>query len=168
MTNKTSHIDTSSEQRIKQLKAILYLLQTNLEGFKDEVDRSYDLLVKIGEKTDFTKSIEKMLNDPLGNLGDISSNIDEQVKTIINTIAKGFFKENQSLISSVYRSNTSLNELHYSIVLKDDNIENRNKIFEFLDKLDLLDISTKYPIYFQFVPAELVSKINYIEEIKLD
>ncbi len=83
-------------------------------------------------------------------------------------MVKTYFKENNSIISSVYRSKTALNDLHYSIVLKEDNMENRNKIFQFFDNFDLLDISTKYPIYFQFVPVELTGKINYAEEIKFD
>lgn len=167
MSETFQNIDTSSDKQIKSLKAILYLLQTNLEGFKDEVDRSYELL-KIGEKTDLTKKLEKTLNNPLGHLGEISMNIDEQVKNIIDTFAKSFFKQNQKLISSVYRSKTSLNELHYSIVLKEDNIDNRTQVFEFLNKFDLFDLSSKYPVFFQFVPVELVNNINYAEELKLD
>jgi len=61
-----------------------------------------------------------------------------------------------------------LNDLHYSIVLKNDNIENRNKIFDFFDKFDLLDISNKYPVYFQFVPVELIEKILVSESVKLE
>ena len=164
MEEKMEDIHTASEKKLQQLKHILYLLQSNLEEFKEEVDRSYALL-QIGEKTEFTKSIEKRLSDPLGDFSNISDKIDQEVKGIIKSMAKNFFSRNKSLVEKVLLSNTSLNHLHYSIVLKDDNIDNRNIIFEFLNRYDLLDMGNKYPVYFQFIPTELAHKINSIEEI---
>ena len=37
----TLHDSASADTQLKQLQAILYLLQENLEKFKEEVDRSY-------------------------------------------------------------------------------------------------------------------------------
>ena len=164
MEEKMEDINTASEKKLQQLKHILYLLQSNLEEFKDEVDRSCALL-QIGEKTEFTRSIEKMLSDPLGDFSNISEKIDHEVKGIIKSMAKNFFNGNRALIEKVLISNTSLNHLHYSIILKEDNIDNRNAIFEFLNRYDLLDMTNKYPVYFQFIPTELAHKINSIEEI---
>jgi len=158
---------TAVDHKVGQLKAILYLLQTNLEEFKEEVDRSYELL-KIGEKTDLSKKLEDTLEDPINSIFKLSSNIDHQIKEIVDRIVKAFLKHNSSIIQSAYKTKTSLNDLHYSIVLNSDDIENRNKIFDFFDKFDLLDISTKYPVYFQFVPAELIDKILTCESIRLD
>lgn len=160
-------ISASADQKLGQLKAILYLLQTNLEEFKDEVDRSYELL-KIGEITNLTKEIETTLSNPMGNVFQVSNNIDGQVKHILDIFVKSFLRYNKQILTSVYRSKTSMNDLHYSIILKEDNVDNRNKIFDFFDKYDLYDISSKYPVYFQFVPEELISKLNYSEELKLD
>jgi hypothetical protein len=158
---------TNAEQQLGQLKGILYLLQNKLEEFKEEVDRSYELL-KIGELTDLSKKIESTLSNPVGSVFHVSNKIDDQVKHIIDKFVSSFLRIKKPYITAAYRSKTSLNDLHYSIVLKDDNIENRNKVFDFFDKYDLLDISSKYPVYFQFVPIELVEKINYSEELKLD
>jgi hypothetical protein len=158
-------ISANADQKLEQLKAILYLLQTNLEEFKDEVDRSYELL-KIGEMTQLTKKIEGTLSNPIDSISQVSANIDKQVKHIVDIFVQSFFRRNKALLSSAYRSKTSLNDLHYSIVLKEDSIDNRNKLFDFFDRYDLLEISSKYPVYFQFVPVELVGKINYSEELK--
>ena len=158
---------TAVDHKVGQLKAILYLLQTNLEEFKDEVDRSYELL-KVGEKTDLSKKIENTIEDPINSIFKLSSNIDDQIKEIVDRIVKAFLKHNSQVIQGAYRTKTSLNDLHYSIVLKNDNIENRNKIFDFFDKFDLLDISNKYPVYFQFVPVELIEKILVSESVKLE
>jgi hypothetical protein len=157
---------TAVDNKLGQLRAILYLLQTNLEGFRDEVDRSYELL-KIGEKTDLSKKIEDSIDDPLTSIFNISSNIDEQVRDIVDRLVKSFLRHNAEIIQNAYRTKTSMNDLHYSIVLKTDDINNRNKIFDFFDKFDLLDISKKYPVYFQFVPVELAAKIRISESLNL-
>lgn len=164
---KRQEISTNAEQQLGQLKGILYLLQNKLEEFKDEVDRSYELL-KIGELTNLSKEIENTLSNPVDSVFQVSNNIDSQVKHIIDRFVNSFLRINKPLIVSAYKSKTSLNDLHYSIVLKEDNMDNRNRVFDFFDRYDLLDISTKYPVYFQFVPIELVEKINYSEELKLD
>ncbi len=75
-------------------------------------------------------------------------------------MAKNFFNRNKSLIEKVLIRSTSLNHLHYSIILKEDNIDNRNAIFGLLNRYDLLDITNKYPVYFQFISTELTHKIN--------
>ena len=160
-------IKVGVDHKVGQLKAILYLLQTNLEEFKDEVDRSYELL-KVGEKTNLSKKIENTMEDPINSIFKLSSNVDNQIKEIVDRIVKAFLKHNSEIIQGAYRTKTSLNDLHYSIVLKKDDIGNRNKIFDFFDKFDLLDISSKYPVYFQFVPIELIDKILINEPVNLE
>ena len=158
---------TTDQNVLGNLRAILYLLQTHLEEFKDEVDRSYALL-QVGEMTELSKHIEETLNNPFENVYQVSSNIDEQVKYIVDKFVKSFLRFNKSIIHTAFRSTTILNDLHYSIVLQEDNIENRSRIFEFLDKFDSQDIATRYPVYIQFVPVELMDKVKFNEEIKLD
>lgn len=92
----------------------------------------------------------------------------EDFNTAIKDLAKAFFMHNKSIIEKVFFSSLSVNNLHYSIVLKDDNIDSRNSIFEFLNSYDLLVVADKYPIYFQIIPAELAHKINSEELTLLD
>ena len=101
-----------AEHRMGQLKAILYLLQTNLEDFKDEVDRSYELL-RLGEKTDLSKQIENSLDNPLQSIFGMSASVDVQVKQIIDRIVKSFFRKNASLIHQAMRSKMQNQDLHY-------------------------------------------------------
>ena len=165
-TNTNFEISTGSDQKLGQLKAILYLLQENVEKYKDEIDGSYELL-KTGEMTDLTKKIDETLSNPLKMLSDVSDDLDQKVKQFVDLFVRVFLRKNKAYINSAFRSKTSFNDLHYSIVLKEDNMDNRNKIFEFLDMYDLMDISKKYPVYFQFVPHELIGKIQQIEELKI-
>lgn len=154
------------DSRIGELKAILYLLQSHLEGFKAEVDNGYELL-KIGEKTGLAKEIEETIDDPLGRIFGISTEIEAQAKSIIDRIVQGFLKSKSNSIETAFRTKTSMNDLHYCIVLKDDTMENRAEIFDFYDRYDLLDISARYPVDFQFVPANLIGKIETIAPIAL-
>jgi hypothetical protein len=153
------------EVKDKRLKAILYLLQERLEEFKREVDRSYELL-SIGELTDLSKQIkESITSGPLSGIIDVSNDIDMKMKQLLDSFVVSFFKYRQDVIDTVLRCENSSHELYYAITLKEDDIDNRNKIFEFYDKYDLLDISNRYPIYFQFVPKELRKKIKVGEMI---
>lgn len=154
------------DPKVGQLKAILFLLQTNLEEFKGDVDRSYSLL-QIGEKTPLLKSIENTLDNPMRAIFEMSSSIDDKVKSIIDRFVRFFLIEKRSLIRAAYNSKNSSNNLHYSIVLKDDVIENRNLILDFFDNFHEMEISERYPVYFQFIPIELVKKISLGEEIQL-
>ena len=159
--------DIKSDSKLDQLKAILYLLQTNLEEFKDEVDASYALL-NIGEKTPLSKKLEKTLENPVKDIFQFSNKIDNQVNQILDKIIRGYFKKNYSSVEKVFKTREGINDLHYSIVLKEDNIKNRDVFFEFLNTIDLANISQKHNVYFQFIPSQLVDKIEFSEEIKFE
>lgn len=164
---KDSVLDIKKDNKLGQLKAILYLLQTNLEEFKDEVDSSYELL-KIGEKTSLSKKIEKSIDNPLEDIFEFSSKIDNQVNYILDRVIRSYLRKNTNLVDKAFKTKDNWNDLHYSIVLKEDNLHNRTKLFTFLDNFDVMDISQKHPIYFQFIPKNLIHRINYNEEIKID
>lgn len=160
-----SDISASADPKSGEVQAMLNWLRTYAKERQNEAALSSKVL-EAGATTNLTRSIEEMLSDPVGSLYKISNAVDTPMKELVNTLVQIFFKINKALLSSAYRSKTPLNKFHYSIVLKEDNMENRNKIFDFLDMYDLLGFSNKYPVYFQFVPAELASKVNYSEELK--
>lgn len=162
-----SVLDIKKDNKLGQLKAILYLLQTNLEELKDEVDSSYELL-KIGEKTSFSEKLLKKIDNPIKDIFEFSSNIDDQVDYILDRVVRGYLKKKHDIIDRAFKTKESINDLHYSIVLKEDNTENRMAIFSFLNNFDLMDITEKHPIYFQFIPRKLIDKINYSEEVKFE
>jgi uncharacterized FlgJ-related protein len=49
----------------EKLHAFFYLLQEDLDKFKAEVEKSYDLFRKIGKKTELTQLIEENIKNPL-------------------------------------------------------------------------------------------------------
>ena len=99
---------------------------------------------------------------------DISKKIDAEIINIIEKYVSAFMIQQKSKLTTVLKSCPDNNKLYYSIVLKEDTTENRLAIFDFLDKYELLGISDKFPIQFQFVPDRLISKINYKEQLELN
>jgi hypothetical protein len=100
----------------------------------------------------------------MGNLNNITNSIDDHIKNIVDSFVVSFLKNNNK-IKSAYKSKTYLNELHYSIVLSEDNSETRNSIFDFYDIYSEVPFSNKYPVSLQIVPVELIGKININHQI---
>jgi hypothetical protein len=159
--NSVSEVTT-----IDQVKTILFILQEKLAEFSTEVDRSYKLL-KIGEKTQFTKELEATISNPLENVFTTSKSVDLIINNLIEKFVESFLKMRLPLIHKAYKSEKSKNDHYYFLVLIQDNIEVRDKIFDFYDKYNLIDISTKHPVYFHFCTTELISKIDSLREINL-
>jgi hypothetical protein len=73
-----------------------------------------------------------------------------------------------SLIQFAGRTN---DDLHYSIVLNEDTMDNRSILFEFFNVYDSFEIqrghpiSEKYPVLFQFVPFSLIQNVHIKTEI---
>ena len=162
-----SSVETNVDQKVSQIKAILYLLQTSTEEFKKELDRAYALL-KIGKKTSLAQKIENIMDDPFSSIFQISCDVDNQAKILIDRLVRSFLEFNKGIILHAFRTKTYFDDLHYSIILKEDNLANREKMFEFFEKYDLLDISIRFPVYFQYIPIELMEKFAYSEEINLN
>ncbi|HVA99163.1 MAG TPA: hypothetical protein VNG53_09730 [Bacteroidia bacterium] len=162
---KSSQLTQSNllEQQQSPITAILYLLQNYLEKAKDEVDSTY-ALHKIGEKTELANKIEATIANPIENFYNISKSIEENCNALLDTIAIKFFSKHRNVLSKVYKKNQN-GHLHYSIVLKKDNAENRNVIFDFFDTNPVSDVIYKFPIYFQFTSDESINK--NISEVKL-
>jgi len=72
----------------------------------------------------------------------------------------------KNLIQEVLKTKSD-SDLHYCIVLREDTFENRNKVFSILDIYDGIEFSSLFPVEFQFIPADLVSKIEFTEKITL-
>jgi hypothetical protein len=156
----TSDIEAAQSQ---QIHAILFQLDKELDSFTKEVQRSY-ALYKIGEKTDFIKHIESMLEKPVDNILSISQNIDYVVVSFLENIVSKFLKSKKNIVQEAYKTKTiNKSHLYYTIVLKKDTIKNRNEVFSFLDKYDMNEISVKYPIFFKFIDNNLLNGF-YLEK----
>jgi hypothetical protein len=155
---------STCENRDGIIKGRLFVLQQALEDLKNDVDRSYELH-KIGEKTEIINQIEKMLDNPLNSIFEMSEGFDKFINSIIENLVKGFLNTKKELIKSIYSEKTNSNDLFYAIVLNNDNTENRSAILRFYDFFYTLDISKKYPVSLQFVHFSLENKLSKFKQI---
>ncbi len=152
-----------------KIRVMLSVFKDLLESFRDEAEKSIALL-DVSVKTPLSEHIEKSLKrTPLEGMTNLSCEIDDQIKHIIEMAVIASFKINKGIIKGAYKTKTDFNDLHFCIVLNDDNIENRDKIFEFYETYELNEryILEKFPVYFQFVPDNLISKISTHDSISL-
>lgn len=143
-----------------QVEVILYFLKQVLETFKTDVDSSHEL-IQLGAKTKLSQSIEDSIEDPLKNMLDAAKNFDEIIIDFLDkNVIKKFLTKRIDIIDSVHKLTPERQNLHYLIVLKQDNSESRDSVFDFFDKYDYLDVSKKYPVYFQFISKDFYPEIK--------
>lgn len=152
------------ENNDNAVKDILLKLKDIHTDCANDAQFSSDLFA-LGAHTKLTKTVEKLINSPLDSLYELTNEMDDKLKTVVDSIVKSYFTFKKDIIANVYKSSSEVNILHYSIVLKQDNIANRSTMFDFFDTYDNIALSNKYPVYFQFTPQELIEKIKIKEEV---
>jgi hypothetical protein len=153
----------------EKLHAFFYLLQEDLDKFKAEVEKSYDLFRKIGKKTELTQLIEENIKNPSKGFFANANEVNQVAFAIVNAQVIMHFKSNNEIIYKGIRIVKRIDDsLRYYIVLKKDSQENRRKIYSFFDKYAVSELSNKFPVYIEFIPKELAGKINVdFKEINL-
>ncbi len=161
--------DKKEQVNSERIKSILFLLESFLDDYKNEIQNSSALL-DVDIKTELSKKIENTLNNPLHGIYNVSLEIDNQIKQLVELLVIAHFKKHQKIIKEAYKTKTAFNDLHYCIVLINDNEDTRNELFSFYDKYELLeaDFAHKYPVHFQFVPYELIGKMFVSHKIELN
>ncbi len=157
--------DTAVKERLYKF---FYLLQDDLEKFKVEVEKSYELF-KIGEKTPFTEALEDYAKNPAQGFFKNATEVNKVALSIINGWVTIHFKKNSDVLAKALHFQKSADGgLYYYVTLKKDSSDNRRKILEFFDRYDVTGFSFRYPVFIQFVPKELVGKISVdLKEITL-
>ncbi len=161
---------SSKQQSIdEKLHAFFYYLQEDLDKFKSEVEKSYELYRKIGKKTELTQLIEENIKNPSKGFLANADEVNQVAFAIVNAQVIMHFKSNNEVISKVFQIVRKIDgALRYFVVLKKDNLSNRRKIYTFFDKYGVSDLANKFPVYIEFISKDLVSKINVgVKEISL-
>lgn len=152
----------------ERLHKFFYLLQDDLEKFKNEVEKSYELF-KVGEKTALTEAIEDHVKNPTKGFFANANEVTKVAMSVINGWVTIHFKKNSDILSkAVHYQKNADGGLYYYVALKKDTSENRRRILEFFDRYDVTGLSFRYPVFIQFVPKDLIAKINVdLKEITL-
>ena len=146
------------------LNSILDAYANFLDKKKEELDLS-KFMLNNGAKTELAIGFENMAKDPIGEMFTLTSKIEDLTKEILNKIVKGFFASKSELIETAFKTETSTNDLHYCIVLKEDSPAKRIELYSFLSNYELFEYAIRFPIYFQIVPKDLQVNIPIKEEI---
>lgn len=154
-----------SDLKRRQLKGLLFSLQAFLEGQIEEVDKAY-ALNEIGEKTDLTRSLELFIEKPLDQFVDSFDHISEFILEFLHKVATNHFIIKKDLIQDVYYLNDR-SVSYYSIILKNDNFENREELNKFLDLYEEEGVSEKFRIIFNFIDKDMFSGLINPKKIDL-
>lgn len=155
----------SNSKRDEDIQLILSLLQNRVDELKDDVYVSKELLQN-GVKTELSSEIEGTLENPIRAMTSVKKDIDGKIASLITTILKGLFEAHKEIIKEAYKTSQASypSHLHFCIVLREDNAQNRNRIFNILDWYDSYEFAPYFQVDFQFVPEELASCLSYSEK----
>lgn len=144
---------------------ILQAVGSRVHELKNNISTSQELL-KLGVDTNLTTELRNLLKDPLSKMLSLRVDIDNTISELLTFVITRYFKNHEDIIEKAFRTDTGKNDLHFSIVLKNDNFENREIIFNLLrDYKYSTDLWDLLPLYIQFIPIDLVEKIKNKEDI---
>ncbi len=113
------------------------------------------MLLDVNIQDAFSKRISDIMNKPLTSSFEALQGIEMAIKDMLNKSVEDFLGSNRKNIKKVYRLKHNGTVLHYSIILKDDDLHKRSKLYSFISDYKNTKISARFPIVFQSIPKEL-------------
>lgn len=144
-----------------QLKELVSHYSDFLSGEKNNAEIGGQML-DMGSKTELVQKLEGFLLNPWKFAIAQKQNADDNLFSMVDDFILFFLNQYKEihLIKSAFRKINRSNNLFYGIVLNDDNFENRERVFHFLNFYTTLDLSERVPVYFQIIPPHLESKFS--------
>ncbi|AEW02213.1 hypothetical protein Niako_5984 [Niastella koreensis GR20-10] len=150
--------DLSSGKSDPVISLLLQALDNRADQLKQDIAISQEM-VKLGIDTDLIGLIKKVVDNPLNTLMEGRNTLDSHVAGIFTAIIKSYLERHKDKVYKAFRTETKSNDLHFTIILNEDNFENREILLEILVAYHQTQFAELYPIYFQFAPKDLESKI---------
>ncbi len=118
---------------------------------------------------EFAKSLQANFsnNDIDALIKSFNDSENDSILDVINESVITYFSFKKHLLNSVYKVNTSANDLFYCVVLKENSREVRNEIFQFYRNYDTYEISNKIPVIIQFIPDHLTQHLEDAQLVSL-
>lgn len=113
------------------------------------------MLLDVNIQDAFSKRISDIMDKPLISSFDALQGIEIAIKDMLNKSVEDFLESNKKNIKKVYRLKHAGTVLHYSIILKDDDLHKRSTLYNFISDYKNTKISARFPIVFQSIPKEL-------------
>lgn len=161
-----THVNSPRSNDENQLMEFIRQYGERASEHKTNADLSCQLL-QMGTKTEFAQKLEEVLLNPIGAITEIKKKVDNEVLSVVDNLFRLFITKakEDNLINTAFRNSKTSNEIRYGIVLKEDNFETRTSVFTFLNFYSTLDLADQIHVYFQFIPEELLEKIDNKEYI---
>jgi hypothetical protein len=151
-------MDTITQKETKpktdELKDMVGMLKNVFGDLCNDASIS-SMLLDINIQDAFSKRVSDVMNKPLTSSFDALQGIELAIKDMLNKSVEDFFTSNKKLIKKVYRLKHGGTVLHYSIILKDDDLNKRSKLYSFISDYKNTKISARFPIVFQSIPQDL-------------
>ena len=158
--NKAQHFEerkTFENTSEKTLQGILMAMEGIFGELSNKASDSLKL-IDLGAKDNFAKNLEESISNPLQSLDNA-----------YNSFKKSATKGKEILITKIVRGKKHLlkraafvneqNATHVFIILKEDNEDNRDVFYTFLEKYESHEIFQDFPIIFHFINEELFGTV---------
>lgn len=158
-SNKPIADSQSSGKKDEIINYILKAMEARVDEVKGNIDTSQRML-PFNVDTDLISSIKKLISDPLSQLMPIKQDVDTTIGGLITHVVKQYLLLHKDKIQKAIIVDTGSNshELHFWIVLTEDNSDNRAAVYSLLADYKATDLWETYPIYFQIVPQGVADK----------
>jgi hypothetical protein len=154
-----------SQNKDQLIHYMLKAMECRVDEVKNEIDFSKQMH-PLGIETDLIVTLNNLVQDPLSHLIVFKNEINNTISSVVILILKEYFKVKNNIVKKVYHcDNGNNNNMLFSIVLTEDNYENRTEIFSFLRDYKASNLWEALPISFQITPANIENKLSIKEEI---
>ncbi len=152
-----TNIETAQSEKKQddQIKAILFLLESHLQGQLEEVKHSYTLM-DLGAKTGLIHEIEAYVDDPFGRVIGAAYSLNKTVLGLLNHVFADFFRHNPEIVEAAYVVPHNAILLDYYVVLKNEEEATLDKMYMYFAEYDQRHLSKVYPVRFNHIDLEHV------------
>lgn len=133
-----------------------------LKDWKEASDVSRFLLDKNIVDT-LGKIIHDAVTDPITANYNALTNIETIVRDFIHKVVCLFIEGHADLLGTALYSG----DLYYCLVLKEDTLKNRSIFNQFLLNMESEAYFERFPVYFQFIPPDLVEGFQHLSTLDL-
>jgi len=165
MNTQITASDAQKAELDGKIMGLLFFMETHFKDKSEAASDSYSLLSKIGKKDDLARYIEGMINNPVGNLIEVKSSIDDIMRTMAITFLDAKFIKQGELAHQIGLKSSTKTYISYVISLKDDTTENRRIFFSILSELEFSQLGETLTFDLKFVRPESIMKMEFVAKL---
>ena len=123
-------------------------------------------LTDLGISNSFTDMVDESLRDPLKISMEGFIQFENLISASLDKVVRAFLKSKKRLIYRAFKTYEGAT-LHYCIILHNDNLTNRGKLYTLPQNFLSAGYGRRFPIIFQFIPLTMVNELRTFETLDL-